>query len=145
MAFSSVSAPHVFSVFPLDRSNSGLNIWRWVSGPIPHLGERRTNLFYLYGYSVAVFRHTRRGHRIPLQMVVSHLQLQGIELRTSGKAVSALNCWAMSPDPMRSPGWPQTHDPPASASFSKSYQCASPQPAKMYVCMYVCMYVFNVY
>jgi hypothetical protein len=23
-------------------------------------------------YTVAVFRHTRRGHQIPLQMVVSH-------------------------------------------------------------------------
>jgi hypothetical protein len=27
-------------------------------------------LFYLYGYTVAV-RHTRRGHQIPLQMVVT--------------------------------------------------------------------------
>jgi len=29
-------------------------------------------LFYLYEYTVAVFKHTRRGHQIPLQMVVSH-------------------------------------------------------------------------
>jgi hypothetical protein len=29
-------------------------------------------LFYVYEYPVAAFRHTRRGHRIPLQMVVSH-------------------------------------------------------------------------
>jgi hypothetical protein len=29
-------------------------------------------LFYVYEYTVAVFRHTRRGHQIPLQMVVSH-------------------------------------------------------------------------
>ena len=29
-------------------------------------------LFILYEYTVAVFRHTRRGHRIPLQMIVSH-------------------------------------------------------------------------
>ena len=29
-------------------------------------------LFYVYEYSVAVFRHTRRAHQIPLQMVVSH-------------------------------------------------------------------------
>ena len=28
--------------------------------------------FYLYEYIAAVFKHTRRGHRIPLQMVVSH-------------------------------------------------------------------------
>ena len=27
---------------------------------------------YLYESTVAVFRHTRRGHRIPLQMVVSY-------------------------------------------------------------------------
>jgi hypothetical protein len=29
-------------------------------------------LFYLYECTVAVFRQTRRGHQIPLQMVVSH-------------------------------------------------------------------------
>jgi hypothetical protein len=28
-------------------------------------------LFNVYEYTVAVFRHTRRGHRIPLQMVES--------------------------------------------------------------------------
>jgi hypothetical protein len=28
--------------------------------------------FYAYEYTVVVFRHTRRGHQIPLQMVVSH-------------------------------------------------------------------------
>lgn len=31
---------------------------------------------------------------------------------------------------MCSPGWPRTRDPPASASFSKSYRRAPPQPAK---------------
>jgi hypothetical protein len=35
------------------------------------------DLFYLYEY-VAVFIHTRRGHRIPLQMVVSHPVVAGI-------------------------------------------------------------------
>jgi hypothetical protein len=29
-------------------------------------------LFYACEYTVAIFRHTRRGHRIPLQIVVSH-------------------------------------------------------------------------
>jgi hypothetical protein len=28
-------------------------------------------LFYLYGCILAAFRHTRKGHQIPLQMVVS--------------------------------------------------------------------------
>jgi hypothetical protein len=28
--------------------------------------------YLLYKYTVAVFRHTRRGHQISLQMVVSH-------------------------------------------------------------------------
>uniref|UniRef100_A0ABK0KX42 Poly(A) binding protein interacting protein 2 n=1 Tax=Rattus norvegicus TaxID=10116 RepID=A0ABK0KX42_RAT len=40
--------------------------------------------------TVAVFRHTKRGHQISLQMVVSHHVVSGIELRTSGRAV--LNC-----------------------------------------------------
>jgi hypothetical protein len=29
-------------------------------------------LFHLHEHTVAVFRHTRRKHQIPLQMVVSH-------------------------------------------------------------------------
>jgi hypothetical protein len=31
----------------------------------------------IYEYTVAVFRHTRRGHQIPLQMVVSHHVVAG--------------------------------------------------------------------
>jgi hypothetical protein len=37
----------------------------------------KTYLFYVYEYTVAVFRHTRKGHRIPLQMVVSHHVVAG--------------------------------------------------------------------
>jgi hypothetical protein len=33
--------------------------------------------FNVYEYTVAVFRHTRRGHQIPLQMVVSHHVVAG--------------------------------------------------------------------
>jgi len=35
-------------------------------------------LFIIYKYTVAVFRHTRRGHQISLQMVVSHHVVAGI-------------------------------------------------------------------
>jgi hypothetical protein len=37
-------------------------------------------IFYLFNvceYTVALFRHTRRGHQIPLQMVVSHHVVAG--------------------------------------------------------------------
>jgi hypothetical protein len=34
-------------------------------------------LFYIYKYTVANFRHTRRGHWISLQMVVSHQVVSG--------------------------------------------------------------------
>jgi hypothetical protein len=34
-------------------------------------------IFYLYEHTVAVFRHTGRGHQIPLQMVVSHHVVAG--------------------------------------------------------------------
>jgi hypothetical protein len=37
----------------------------------------KKDLFYLYEYTVAVSRHTRRGHQIPLQMVVSHHVVAG--------------------------------------------------------------------
>jgi hypothetical protein len=32
---------------------------------------------YLFEYAVAIFRHTRRGHWIPLQVVVSHHVVAG--------------------------------------------------------------------
>jgi len=38
MAFSPVSAPIFVSVFPLDKSNSGLKFWRWMGDLIPQLG-----------------------------------------------------------------------------------------------------------
>ena len=34
-------------------------------------------IYYLYECTVAVFRYTRRGHQIPLQMVVSHHVVAG--------------------------------------------------------------------
>jgi hypothetical protein len=33
--------------------------------------------FYIYEYTVAAFRHIRRGLQIPLQMVVSHHVVAG--------------------------------------------------------------------
>ena len=48
-------------------------------------------LSYVWEYTIAVFRHTRRGHQISLQMVLSHHWLLGIQLQTSGGAVSAPN------------------------------------------------------
>jgi hypothetical protein len=38
MAFPSKLTPHFVPVFPLDRSLSGLRIWRWVSGSNPQPG-----------------------------------------------------------------------------------------------------------
>jgi hypothetical protein len=35
-------------------------------------------LFIIYKYNVAVLRHSRRGHQISLQMVVSHHVVAGI-------------------------------------------------------------------
>jgi hypothetical protein len=34
--------------------------------------------FYVCEYTVAVFRHTRRGHQVSLQRVVSHHVVAGI-------------------------------------------------------------------
>jgi hypothetical protein len=48
-------------------------------------------LFIICKYTVAVFRHSRRGSQISLRMVVSHVWLLGFELRTFRRAVSALN------------------------------------------------------
>jgi hypothetical protein len=49
------------------------------------------DLFIICKYTVAVFRHSKRGHQISLRMVVSHhVVAGGFELRTFGRAVSAL-------------------------------------------------------
>jgi len=54
-------------------------------------------LFVLCTYCHCL-RHIRRGHQIPLQMVMwATMWLLGIELRTSGRAVSVLNHWAIPP------------------------------------------------
>jgi hypothetical protein len=39
--------------------------------------KKKKDLFYVYEHTIAVFRHTRRGHRISLQMVVSHHVVAG--------------------------------------------------------------------
>ena len=43
-------------------------------------------LFYVYEVTVAVFRHTRRGYQIPLQMVASHHVVAGNWTQDSGRA-----------------------------------------------------------
>jgi hypothetical protein len=48
--------------------------------PIIYLKKKKKRfiyLFYVCEYTVAVFRHTRRGHQILLQMVVSHHVVAG--------------------------------------------------------------------
>jgi hypothetical protein len=54
--------------------------------------ENKTKKIYLFiicKYTVAVFRHPRRGCQVSIQMVVSHHA--GLELRTFRRAFSALN------------------------------------------------------
>jgi hypothetical protein len=48
-------------------------------------------------YTVAVFRHTRRGHQIPFRWLWTTIWLLGFELRIFGSTVRALNRWAISP------------------------------------------------
>jgi len=56
-------------------------------GSVPSSGKKRKKkptkqrfiyLFIIYKYTVAVFRHSRRGHQISFQMVVSHHVVSGI-------------------------------------------------------------------
>jgi hypothetical protein len=51
---------------------------------------------FMYFMYVSLYLHVcllgKRGHQIPLQMIMSHLVLLGTELRTSARAASALNC-----------------------------------------------------
>jgi len=54
-------------------------------------------LFYVCEYTVSIFMHTRRGYQILFRWLWATMWLLGFELRTSGRAVSALNHWAISP------------------------------------------------
>jgi hypothetical protein len=47
--------------------------------------------------TVAVFRHTRRGHQIPLRMVVNHHVVAGNWTQDLRRTVSALSCQCSSP------------------------------------------------
>jgi hypothetical protein len=66
----------------------GFELWTFgrtvgCSYPLSHLTSPffffflRFYLLYVCEYTVAVSRHTRRGHRIPLLMVVSHHVVAG--------------------------------------------------------------------
>jgi hypothetical protein len=54
--------------------------WELNSGPLEEQSvlliaeaiSPAQRFIYLYEYTVAIFRRTRRGHQIPLQMDVSH-------------------------------------------------------------------------
>ena len=52
-------------------------------------------IYYISKYTVAVFRHMRRGHQISSRMLWANMWLLGFELRTFWRAVSALNSWAI--------------------------------------------------
>jgi hypothetical protein len=47
-------------------------------------------------YTVSVFRHIRRGHQIPLQMVVNLHVIAGNWTQDHWKSITALNHWAIS-------------------------------------------------
>jgi len=57
------------------------------------------DLFIVYEYTIAVFRHTRRGHRISLQIVVSHHVAAGIWTQDLWKSSQYSYHWAISPAP----------------------------------------------
>ena len=52
-----------------------------------------------YVSTLSLSRHTRRGHPIPLQMVVSHHMVAGNCTQDLWRADNALNSWAISPAP----------------------------------------------
>ena len=55
-----------------------------ILNPCPSFFFFNKDLFiFIYECIVAVFRHTRRRHQIPSQMVVSHHMVVGIGLGTS--------------------------------------------------------------
>ena len=62
--------------------------------------KRFIYLFNVYGYTVAVFRYTRKGIGSHYRWLWAAMWLLGIELRTSGRTLSALAWWAIFPAPL---------------------------------------------
>jgi hypothetical protein len=55
-------------------------------------------ILYLYECTAALFRHTlEKCIRSHYRSLWATMWLLGFEVRTSGRAVRALNCWAISP------------------------------------------------
>jgi hypothetical protein len=65
-------------LFCRDSPAGGLSLSLSPSLPLSLSPSLNFILFHIYEYMVAVFRHTRRGHQISLQMVVSHCVVAGI-------------------------------------------------------------------
>ena len=66
--------------------------------PFPHCcNSRHTQPSCIYGCTIAVFKHTpEEGTQSHYRWLWATMGLLGIELRTSGRAVGALNHWAIS-------------------------------------------------
>jgi hypothetical protein len=66
--------------FPVRNEVAGKSLCSQEEGSPFHslFKKKKKDLFVYFKYTVADFRHTRRGHQISLQMVVSHHVVAGI-------------------------------------------------------------------
>jgi hypothetical protein len=62
---------------PWDWNYDGCELQQVLWGLIESFLKKRF-IYYMNKYVVAVFRHTRKGHQISLQMVVRHHVVAGI-------------------------------------------------------------------
>jgi hypothetical protein len=97
------------------------------------------NFFFKDLFTLCIWAHCRLSSDTPEEGIRPHYRwlwttmwLQGIELRTSGRAVSVLNCWAISPAPQI---FVFNTD-----LIMNQYEYS--QTICMYVCMYVCACVY---
>jgi len=85
-------------------------------------------LFYVYEYAVAVFRHTRRGHQISLQMIESHHVFSGIWTQDLWKSRQSV-LLTIEPSPQ-----------PHNQNFKNFIYWFILFSVCMYVCVYVCVH-----
>jgi len=57
-----------------ERVEKEAALWK----PQKHCIQYFLFIYFIYEYTVAIFRHTRKGHQIPLQIVGSHHVVAGI-------------------------------------------------------------------
>ena len=92
--------PYVFTHITFTGPKASPPIDDWLGHPLLHMqlsNEFLRYIYFIYVSTLSLSSDTEKSSRSHYRWLWATMWLLGIELRTSGRAVSALNCWAISP------------------------------------------------